>query len=167
MTRSWPTVSTRFFSSSTSIATTECFASRKVAKLGRSVSFRLAWHELQTRTSYSKPMIGMLMRFGEHLSHIALPQFLYWRVKNVQLEKCVNHIFRLFICSHLQWCWRFGANCFCSNIALKFQKNGVAQSWHVSLSTQSGAAFLMQLIWVIIQFVVRMSHTHIKFLHSE
>lgn len=48
--------------------------------------------------------------------------------------------------SYLQWCWRFTPSAFCSNIAFKFQKNGLAHNWQVSDSTQSGAAFLMQLI---------------------
>jgi hypothetical protein len=76
MIRSWPTVKIRFFSSSTSMPTIECLASKKVASDGRSVSFSVVWHVLQTLTSYSKPMIGMLIRFGEQLSQIALPQFL-------------------------------------------------------------------------------------------
>lgn len=38
--------------------------------------FSVVWHGSQTRTSNSKPMIGMLMRFTEHVSQIALPQ---WR----------------------------------------------------------------------------------------
>lgn len=76
MMRSWPTVNILFFSSSTSMSITECFASKKVASEGRSVSLSVVLHALQTRTSYSKPMIGMLIRFGEHASHTALPQFL-------------------------------------------------------------------------------------------
>jgi hypothetical protein len=125
MTRSWPTVKMRFFSSSTSMSTIECLASKNVASEGRSVSFNVLWHVLQTRTSYSKPMIGMLIRFGEQLSQIAFPQFLYdERNIRINLHDVTFSSYNIY----LQWCWRFTPRAFRSNIAFRFQKKGFAQS---------------------------------------
>lgn len=41
-------------------------------------AFSDRWHGSQTRTSNSKPMIGMLMRFTEQVSQIAFPQLRQW-----------------------------------------------------------------------------------------
>lgn len=141
--RSWPTVSRRFRSSSRSICTMECLASWKAAREGRSTVCSCLKQGSQQRTSNSKPIIGILIRFDEQLSQTALPQWRQWccRMPKITFQLYCNLVINHSMCKlcHLP-------NCFWSIIERKFQKNGLEHSWQLLDSTQPGTSLRIAFI---------------------
>lgn len=118
MSLSWPTVNRRFLSSSRSMYTMECLASLNDASEGRSTVCSCLKQGSQQRTSNSKPIIGMLIRFVEQLSHTAFPQWRQWCCRIPLREQNQYRNWFKYLNTIIP-------SCFWSIMERKFQKKGL------------------------------------------